>query len=380
MSTETQNEVRSRHVTTANEQHPKIHSAGPVSEADFFWTYQEEPHRSRRMEIIKAHPEVTKLTGHEPLTKWVVLGVVSLQFTCAYLLRNSPILSWPFLITAYVIGAVCIQNLFLAIHELSHNLGFKKPIHNKLFSIFANAPIGIPYSAGFGPYHLLHHKHLGDFRFDTDLPTPLEAALFSNVAGKAFFATFQLFFYAIRPICVAQLPFSIIHFLNIAAQVAVDVAVIKFWGMQSFWYLIISSFFAGSLHPVAGHFIAEHYVLGDNVDDAESTMKESGSDKLMADKNRNSSSVAPPETYSYYGILNLVTYNVGYHNEHHDFPFVPWTRLPALREMAKDFYDPLPQVKSWSMTIVDFIRDDRVSLWCRVKRDEAQMKRLAART
>lgn len=29
-----------------------------VKEHDFFWTYTEEPHRSRRMAIIKAHPEV----------------------------------------------------------------------------------------------------------------------------------------------------------------------------------------------------------------------------------------------------------------------------------------------------------------------------------
>lgn len=27
-------------------------------ETDFFWTYTEEPHRTRRMAIIKAHPEV----------------------------------------------------------------------------------------------------------------------------------------------------------------------------------------------------------------------------------------------------------------------------------------------------------------------------------
>jgi len=27
-------------------------------EEDFFWTYTEEPHRTRRMAIIKAHPEV----------------------------------------------------------------------------------------------------------------------------------------------------------------------------------------------------------------------------------------------------------------------------------------------------------------------------------
>ena len=28
---------------------------------DFFWTYTEEPHRTRRMAIIKAHPEVLQL-------------------------------------------------------------------------------------------------------------------------------------------------------------------------------------------------------------------------------------------------------------------------------------------------------------------------------
>lgn len=30
-------------------------------EHDFFWTYTEEPHRTRRLAIIKAHPEVCHL-------------------------------------------------------------------------------------------------------------------------------------------------------------------------------------------------------------------------------------------------------------------------------------------------------------------------------
>lgn len=82
----------------------------------------------------------------------------------------------------------------------------------------------------------------------------------------------------------------------------------------------------------------------------------------------------PVETYSYYGILNLFTYNVGLHNEHHDFPAIPWTRLWKLREIASEFYEPLPQHKSWTLVIWQFIWDPNVSLWSRVKRDQTWAK------
>lgn len=34
---------------------------------DFFWTYTEEPHRTRRLAIIKAHPEVRSHAPHSPI-------------------------------------------------------------------------------------------------------------------------------------------------------------------------------------------------------------------------------------------------------------------------------------------------------------------------
>lgn len=317
---------------------------------EFYWTNEKDPHMVRRKDILKKYPHITKLTGHEPLTKWISLGVVLMQFTIAYLLRNTHPLSVKFLLTAYLIGAFANQNCFLCIHELSHNLGFKKPIHNRLFSIITNLPIGIPYSASFQPYHQLHHKFLGDEIYDTDLPTYFEAMVLSNVLGKAFFATFQIFFYALRPMFITQIEFTSIHLVNVIAQFFVDFLVVRHWGWYSFFYFLISSFLAGSLHPTAGHFVAEHYIF--NPPKHYEAFK----------------SKAPAETYSYYGPLNLFTWNVGYHTEHHDFPFIAWSKLPILRREAAEFYDDLPQHESWCWIIVDFIFNYDVTMYNRVKR------------
>ncbi|KAG9230578.1 fatty acid desaturase-domain-containing protein [Amylocarpus encephaloides] len=322
-----------------------------LKEHDFFWTYTEEPHRTRRQAIIKAHPEVTKLCGPEPLTKYVVVFVVSIQVLCAYLLQNTPFLSWQFFLTAYIVGATANQNLFLAIHEISHNLAFRSANANRAIALVANLPIGIPYSASFRPYHLTHHKSLGVDGLDTDLPTALEAVFLDSLLGKAFFCTFQILFYAVRPVFVYKVPFTSVHFINIAVQVLFDLALVKGCSMHSLFYLILSSFLAGSLHPCAGHFIAEHYVF-----DPPELTKDTRTNTLL------------PETYSYYGVLNFFTYNVGLHNEHHDFPAVPWTRLFKLNEIAHEFYDELPRHESWIGVIWRFILDDKVGMRCRVKR------------
>ncbi|KIW53667.1 hypothetical protein PV05_09215 [Exophiala xenobiotica] len=324
------------------------------TEDRFFWTYTEEPHRTRRQAIIKAHKDVLQLCGPEPLTKYLVLAVVLLQIACASLLRNSSVFSWPFLLTAYVVGATANQNLFLAIHEISHNLAFRTPVYNRLFAIFANLPIGLPYSAGFRQYHLTHHKSLGVDGVDTDLPTALEAVFLDSVLGKAFFCTFQLIFYAIRPMMVYKIPFGPIHYCNIAAQIIFDILILRYLGPNALIYLVMSSFLAGSLHPCAAHFISEHYVF------AKSTLVNG---KMPKD-------VPIPETFSYYGPLNILTYNVGYHNEHHDFPAIPWTRLPKVYEIAREFYEPLPCHKSWPLVLWQFITDKEVGMWCRVKRAE----------
>lgn len=322
---------------------PPIVPLSEQSQDDFLWMHTEEPHRSRRMAILKSHPEVRKLMGYESLTKYVSGAVLLLQLSIAVYLSKCTTLhpfSWQFLLIAYAIGGTANQNTFLAIHEITHNLAFKGLKANRLWAIFVNAAIGVPYAMAFKPYHLEHHKYLGEDGTDTDLPTKLETVVLRNVLGKAFFATFQIFFYALRPGFVrAQRP-TIWHGLNLAFILSFNTALVHFCGWTALLYLLLSSFFAGSLHPCAAHFIAEHYMFGG----------------------------IQQETWSYYGPLNVLAYNVGYHNEHHDFPSVPWTRLPQLRKMAPEFYDCLPRHESWPMVTVRFILGEDSGLWARVKR------------
>lgn len=208
------------------------------------------------------------------------------------------------------------------------------------------------------PYHLTHHKSLGVDGLDTDLPTAFEAIFLDSILGKAFFCTFQIFFYALRPMMVYRVPLTWVHALNVAVQLGFDYALVallpSYFTFRSVLYLLLSSFLAGSLHPTAGHFIAEHYVY----------------EKVLPEARQPANNMPIPETFSYYGPLNFFTYNVGLHNEHHDFPAIPWTRLPKLNEMAREFYADLPHHRSWTYVLWRFIFDEEVGMRCRVKRKQ----------
>lgn len=121
-----------------------------------------------------------------------------------------------------------------------------------------------------------HHTLQGLEGVDTDLPTKLEGMLFSSLPGKLFFCTFQILFYALRPMMVRLQKFTYWHFLNWVVQFSTMAMMIYHFGWNPFFYFLTCTFLSGSLHPMAGHFIAEHYVF-----------------------------VKGYETYSYYGPMNL---------------------------------------------------------------------------
>jgi len=290
---------------------------------------------------MKAHPEVSRLTGPEWRSKYICLFALVLpQIWLSVVTADLPWL--PYLAIAYVFGATITQALFLAIHELAHNLFFKSPLHNRLFSMVANWPIGIPYTIPFRGYHLEHHKFQGVDGVDTDVPSYFEAQHIRGPLSKTAWACCQILTYALRPMFIKAQDITAMHVTNWAVQIAFDAAMLYAFGWRPLAYMVLCILLAGGLHPCAGHFISEHYVF-----------------PHLAPKQ---------ETYSYYGPLNYLTWNVGYHNEHHDFPYIPWSRLPELRRIAPEFYDNLAVCESWVGVIWDYIMRDDVGPYNRVKR------------
>lgn len=312
---------------------------GQVSRNDFEWSYTAEPHASRRKEILAKYPQIKKLMGYDPNFKYQVLLLMVIQFTLAYLMKD---FSWTIVfLVAYTIGGVINHALLLALHEISHNLAFghARPLHNRIFSLIVNFPIGVPCAISFKKYHLEHHRYQGDEELDVDLPTQFEARMFFNTATKFVWVVLQPFFYSLRPMFVNPknpLPLEIV---NMVLQFSVDALVVHYWGGKSLAFMIASSLLGMGLHPVAGHFISEHYMFATGY-----------------------------ETYSYYGPLNYVTFNVGYHNEHHDFPSVPGSRLPMVKEIASEYYKDLPQHNSWTRVLYEFITDPAIGPYARMKR------------
>ncbi|MBC8085301.1 MAG: fatty acid desaturase [Hymenobacter sp.] len=299
-----------------------------------------EPHRVRTRQIVKAHPEVKALMTRTPATALIGAGCVAAQVVLAIVLRHQP---WYVVaLAAYLVGAFFSHTLFVVIHEAAHNLVFGKVWQNVVVGIGANFASVVPTAVSFKNFHIKHHVFQGVHELDADLPDWYEARLIKNYAlGKAVWLFFFPLFQVIRTIrCREVAVFDRFVVANIVAQLAFDAVIVYFFGWMALGYLFLSFWFSVGLHPLGARWIQEHYLTLDS----------------------------GQETYSYYGPLNGVNLNVGYHNEHHDMPSVPWNHLPRLKAVAPEFYEPLHHHRSYTRLFFTFLFDQEISLFSRITR------------
>ncbi len=313
------------------------------------FTYVEtgEPHAIRRREILTKYPQIRKLFGYDRRQALVTILVILAQLTLAYFIPRlfpsvSPLGKWTLVIlSALFIGSILNHWLSMAIHETAHNLMFKKKINNQILAILANIPLLAPFAMSFHRYHLNHHQHLGVDEKDRDLPHTCEAKCIDNKPVlKGTWLIFNHFFYLIRGVTFAKKP-NKPELINLVVIIATTLLIVITMGCASTMYLWLSTVIGLSFHPVAAHFIHEHYTFSPG-----------------------------QETFSYYGPLNKVTFNVGYHNEHHDFMNIPGSRVPKVKEMAPEYYEKLVSHQSWTCVLVEFVFRKDMGLKSRIVRTQ----------
>lgn len=310
------------------------------TQESFRWSAESEPHKKRTKEIIAKHPEIRKLIGRNPYTMLIILGCVGLQIWLAWYLSYHA--WWLVFVVAYFIGAFINHTSAVCIHECAHNLLFKKRVLNTIAGIIANLPLVVPSSVSFQKYHLKHHSYQGVEDVDADMPSHWEAKLIKNSkVGKALWLLFYPVFQALRPSRMKEISlFDTWTIVNLMVQICFMGLIIYFLGAKGAVYLTASMFFSIGLHPLGARWIQEHFLThGDQ------------------------------ETKSYYGLLNIVNLNVGYHNEHHDFPAVPWNKLPKVKQIAHSYYDSLGFHTSYLLLLLRFIFDKNLSVYSRMARD-----------
>jgi len=303
-----------------------------------------QPHWTRRKAILKEHPEISEFPHHDLATALWVLICVSLMTVLAYVVRDfSPLALFT---VAYLVGATILHAQWVLIHELTHDLVFENPHLNTFFLLVCNLPHLIPSGISFRHYHRQHHGHLNETYLDPDVPSPLEDSIFGRSAvGKAFWLCFFSIIQSIRVTRHFATPMAprtdLPAVLNIVFNALYTYFIYYTCGLSSVIFLLLSSLMAVGLllHPLGARWIAEHYAVFPN-----------------------------QETYSYYGYLNYLMFNIGYHNEHHDFPNIPWIKLPLLRKISPEYYETLHQHTSYLRVLWEFVFNQDFTLKSRVVR------------
>lgn len=316
----------------------------PEGRLEFKEVEYPEPHRSRTKELLQEHPEITEYFETNSWTAAICVAAVGAQVGITYFVVNQP--WWVMLLTAYFVGAFLCHTTFAIVHEAAHKRIFRKRWANEVVGWMANLPHLLPSSSSFRNYHLKHHLYQGDPEYDADLASRAEAEWVGNsTIKKIIWQTVYPVMQSVRTKKFSEndtIPFMTKWVAgNIIVQFAFNIGIYLWLGPWALFYMGISYLFTMGLHPLSARLIQEHFEVKEG-----------------------------QETYSYYGPLNKLSLNVYHHNEHHDFPAVPWNHLPKVRQMASDVYeDDLYHHESLTKLWLKFLFDPSMTLYQRVTRD-----------
>jgi len=314
-------------------------------------------HRERKKRILKENPEIHTLLGPDSRTQYYGYLVFSLQLFFCYLVRDS---FWWAIFLGATISPYIDQGVLVLMHEVSHNLVFSekgnpKAPKNRLLGILCNSVMLVPISEIFRQHHQAHHVTLGSMETDVDVPLRSEVKFIGNSRVlKALWLSLNMFILPIRSmkkLPVIWSPFMVLNWVS-----SIGLGLVLFMKCPpAFLYLLLGTIFSQSVHPSNARQVQRHIRLFK--DDRHENATTDTNAKVPLEKRK-------MNTFSYYGFMNALTLNVGYHVEHHDFGNIAWTKLPELRKIAGDRWYPRDYAyhSRGLLDIFRFVLDDDVTL------------------
>ncbi|WP_165610031.1 fatty acid desaturase [Shimia aestuarii] len=323
---------------------------------------QSRRHNDMRREAVRAHPELADLSGTQPLTVLALPVLLAIHWGIAWLVSGQSILVIG--LTAFLVGQIVYHSAASLIHETCHKLIFRAPAAKLGFDLgleFILTTYGK--QLVYQHQHITsHHPFIGDYARDYEHEDlcALQARQYIGETSpglQKILTGLTLFIHALplgtlvlndlilprvyewasgkpqhdpverytgtRPTSREMAPFIAVSILSNVVMLVV----LGPWALL--YHLWTASFFLGKLGiSNLGQSLSEHPGM-----DMENP------------------------TRSTYGPINWLLFNTGYHNEHHSFPNVPWTRLPALHKGAPEVFHAEAE-KSYFGCWLDHVKGD----------------------
>ena len=322
---------------------------------------QARRHNDMRRAAIAAHPDLKDVSGSDWRTVFALPVILAAHWGMAWAVSDAAI--WVVFVAAFFWGQIAIHAAGSLVHETAHKLVFRADRPKLFFDIGLEWILG-SYSKQLTYQHehiTSHHPFIGDYERDYEHEDicAFQSRMrlrHDNPFVQRFLTGLTLFIHALplgfligdeilprlnawisgrsqkdpeRNVKSTQPPVWQVR-VFIAVSILSNVTLFVLLGPWALLYhLWALSLFLGKLGI---------WNLGQSLSEHEGTNDE-----------------APSR--STYSLINIPLFNTGYHNEHHTFPNVAWTRLPILTRAAPEVFN-VKADKSYFGYWLDHIRGD----------------------
>ena len=324
-------------------------------------TPQARRHNEMRRDLLSRHPEARALAGPEWRGALALPVLLTIHWGAAWAVAQTNLVVC--FLVAFCFGQFVLHSAGALLHETAHRLVFRRPWAKLAFDlglevILASFAKQLTYQY---EHVSSHHPYLGNYERDYEHEDVcryqarrahgakhprrqryvLLVELLVHLLPLGFVLADEIFprFYRwasgqgakdVKRDIGATKPLAAERWLFIAVSLAANAALFFAFGWLAWLYHIwCLSIFIGKCGVTnLGQSLSEH-----DGDDA----------------------VNPTKSVYWWG--NRILFNTGYHNEHHTFPNVAWSRLPALRALAPESFHSISE-KSYVRLWWEHVRND----------------------